>query len=191
MTHYVRYALGLLIALLLLLVPFAYARISKANHHNLRVVTEGKLYRSGQLSLHGLRWALHDHCIRTVITLRAARDADEGHPDAAEQEYCEKNDIRYFRLPAKAWTAANGKAPAEENVKRFLEIVRDPKNQPVLVHCYAGKHRTGAFCAIYRMEIDGWSNERAIQEMEANGYDQIEEHRDLLGFLQKYQPRSR
>jgi tyrosine-protein phosphatase SIW14 len=64
----------------------------------------------------------------------------------------------------------------------------DPANHPVLVHCFAGTHRTGAYVAVYRMEFDGLTNQQAIAELMANGYTNINEEMDLLGFLEQYQP---
>ena len=65
----------------------------------------------------------------------------------------------------------------------------DPTNYPVLVHCFAGVHRTGAYCAVYRMEYEHWSNAEAVDEIKAHGYEQIEEQNDILGYLQTYVPR--
>jgi tyrosine-protein phosphatase SIW14 len=79
--------------------------------------------------------------------------------------------------------------PAAEGVRKFLALLDDPANHPVLVHCFAGVHRTGAYCAIYRMEYDRWSNARAIAEMCACGYRDLDDEWDLLGFLEEYQPR--
>ena len=59
----------------------------------------------------------------------------------------------------------------------------DPANYPVLVHCFAGIHRTGAYCAIYRMEFDHWTNDRAIDELKAHGYYNLPEEKDILGYL--------
>jgi protein tyrosine/serine phosphatase len=65
----------------------------------------------------------------------------------------------------------------------------DPRNYPVLVHCFAGVHRTGAYCAIYRMEYEGWSNAEAIAEMRRCGYDDVDAEWDIYGYLEQYQPR--
>jgi hypothetical protein len=62
----------------------------------------------------------------------------------------------------------------------------NPANYPVLVHCFAGIHRTGAFCAIRRMDHDGFTNEEAIQEMKNLGY--TIEHMDVLPYLRNYRP---
>jgi tyrosine-protein phosphatase SIW14 len=79
--------------------------------------------------------------------------------------------------------------PADEGVQRFREIMDEPKNYPVLIHCFGGIHRTGAFCAIYRMEYEHWTNEQAIAEMRACGYKDLDDEWDLLGYLEQYRPR--
>ena len=56
-------------------------------------------------------------------------------------------------------------APVDASVKQFLDVMKNPANYPVLVHCFAGKHRTGAYCAIYRMEFENWTNDEAIAEI--------------------------
>jgi len=61
----------------------------------------------------------------------------------------------------------------------------------VLVHCFAGTHRTGAYVAVYRMEFDGLSNQQAIAELMNNGYSNIGDEMDLLTFLEQYQPTGR
>jgi protein tyrosine/serine phosphatase len=56
----------------------------------------------------------------------------------------------------------------------------------VLVHCCAGVHRTGAYCAIYRMEFEGWTNAEALAEMKALGYSNLDEEWDIRGYLESY-----
>ncbi|HEX4591770.1 MAG TPA: hypothetical protein VH120_17670, partial [Gemmataceae bacterium] len=53
-------------------LPVGYASYRNANLRNFSVVKPGVLYRSGQLSLAGLERIIHDHGIRTVVTLRDA-----------------------------------------------------------------------------------------------------------------------
>jgi protein-tyrosine phosphatase len=45
-----------------------------------------------------------------------------------------------------------------------------PDRSPVFFHCDAGKQRTNAVLAAYRMRIKGWSLEQALDELE-NCYD--------------------
>lgn len=60
---------------------------------------------------------------------------------------------------------------SDQEVRAFFECVDDSANQPVLVHCSAGRHRTGYLCALYRIERQGWSLDRAMEEMLSFGFD--------------------
>jgi tyrosine-protein phosphatase SIW14 len=183
-----RIAFGLLIAVMLLATPIAYAYYRNGQIRNLRVVREGVLYRSGQLSLEGLKTVIHDCGIKTVISLRP--DDKNPPPDWQEEEYCYALGVKYCRIPPRVWAAPGGGfAPAQVGVDMFREILDDPAHHPVLIHCYAGIHRTGAFCAIYRMEYEHWHNDKAIAEMRDCGYKDLEDEWDLLSYLQDYRPR--
>jgi tyrosine-protein phosphatase SIW14 len=92
--------------------------------------------------------------------------------------------LNHFRIPYRSWWPVQGSVPADKGVDEFLKIMRDPANHPVLIHCFAGIHRTGAYCAIFRMEFENWSNDRAIAEMKAHGY--VVEHPDVLSYLENY-----
>ena len=90
---------------------------------------------------------------------------------------------RRWRAQSTFFIAAFG-----ENLDAFLRVVDDPANGPVLIHCFAGLHRTGVYCAVYRMEFDRWSNSRAIAEVQACGYANLYEELDILEYLENYQP---
>ena len=191
MPRFLQTIFGTLIALLVLGGPIGYAYYRQAHLRNFRAVRSGVLYRSGQMSRTGLKSAIHDYGIKTVITLRDAYYPDDAPPDVTEEDYCNAEEISYFRISPRTWWAADGSVPAEEGVKRFREIMDHAENQPVLIHCFAGIHRTGAFCAIYRMEYEHWSNEQAIAELRACGYRDLDDEWDLLGYLEQYRPRWR
>ena len=95
-------------------------------------------------------------------------------------------DVKFVRIPPRAWWASDGSIPAEIGLAEFRNVMANEDNYPVLVHCFAGIHRTGAFCAVRRMDHDGWSNQDAIQEMKSLGY--TVEHMDVLPFLRRYHP---
>ena len=164
--------------------PVVYTFRALDEMRNFRVVRDGVLYRSGQMSLAGLKRAVHDHGIKTVVSLRDDASALE----RAEEAYCRAEEINFYRLPPRSWDTENGPAPVEPNVRKFLEIMSEPANYPVLVHCFAGIHRTGAYCAIYRMEKERWANARAIAEVKACGYDNLDWEFDVLGYLEQYRP---
>lgn len=179
---------ALLVVGIIVGVPYGWLRYREHLFRNFRVVREGVLYRSGQMSLAGLKRMIHNHGIKTVITLREAAAPGQPPPDADEEEYCKKQEVYHYRIPPRAWETPTGAAPAAAGVARFRDIMRDPKHHPVLLHCFAGIHRTGAYVAVYRMEFEGWPNDKALAEMRALGYVNLHKEHDVRGFLERYQP---
>ncbi len=59
--------------------------------------------------------------------------------------------------------------PTTDQLVEFLELATQAENQPVYVHCNAGKGRTGVFVGAYRMAVDGWSSEAAYEEARSFG----------------------
>ena len=183
------YCFGVLIAVLLIGGPILFHSYQQSQIRHFREVRAGVLYRSGQLSLDGLKRVVYDYGIKTVITLRDAHYQGDPPPDRAEEEYCLDQEINYYRIPPRKWFSADGSIPAERGVRLFRQVMDDPANYPVLIHCFAGIHRTGAFCAVYRMEYEHWSNAQAIAEMETQGYINLDDEVDVLTYLEHYRPR--
>lgn len=74
--------------------------------------------------------------------------------------------LRYEHIPMIGWPLF----PKEKQVIKFLQIVTDNQRTPILVHCQHGADRTGIMCAIYRIAIQGWTKERALEEMIEGGF---------------------
>jgi tyrosine-protein phosphatase SIW14 len=165
--------------------PLAYIKYRRDNIRNFHVVRDGVLYRSGQVSVNGLKRLVYEYGIKSVVTLRFAKLPGSPPPDLDEENFCKAEGLNHFRFAHLPWWSSVGTIPAEKNVQEFLRIVNDPANYPILVHCFAGMHRTGTYCAIFRMEFDGWSSAEAIREMKHFGY--VEEDWDVLGYLENYQ----
>jgi tyrosine-protein phosphatase SIW14 len=69
----------------------------------------------------------------------------------------------------------------------------DPANHPVLVHCTAGRDRTGAMCAVFRMEFDRWRPDDALAEMREFGFDPEKDAaaRAYADYVRSYRARSK
>ena len=114
------------------------------------------LYRGGQPG-EGDYETLRRMGIRTIVTLRVLN-----LPNEERREH----DFRVIHISFKH------AHPETEDVVEFLSIVTDPANQPVFVHCREGVDRTGMMVAIYRMVVQGWSKDQAIDEMKRAGFNE-------------------
>lgn len=121
---------------------------------NLHKVSEN-LYRGAQPTAEGMK-QLEKMGIKTVVNLRS------GHSDRDE---IEETKLSYEHITMTAWN------PKTKDVIRFLQIVTDSSRTPVFVHCKHGADRTGTVCAIYRIVLEGWSKDEAIEEMTKGGFD--------------------
>jgi tyrosine-protein phosphatase SIW14 len=182
--------LGFTAVAVVVAAPLVYSSHESIRLRNFRVVEEGALYRSGQLTPDGLECVVREHQIRTLVTLRTTRVVGKLPPDTWEEDFCKARGLKHVRIVPRVWGAdEKGEIPAEEAVKEFLDVMEDPANYPVLVHCFAGIHRTGTMCAIYRMEFQRWPAERAINEMQLYGFDPADMQENIEGYLRSYTPR--
>jgi protein tyrosine/serine phosphatase len=184
MPRSIHLALALLIATLLVAGPWWYKLAYERHYRSFHVVQEGVLYRSGQLDVEGLKRIVRDYRIKTIISLRDK----ETQSDLQEVEWADKVCLNHVRIPPRPWSAADGSVPAEEGLATFRRVMDDPANYPVLIHCFAGIHRTGAYCAVFRIDYHGWTNREAIAEMRTLGYVTLDGDQDILAFLEHYRP---
>jgi tyrosine-protein phosphatase SIW14 len=167
----------LAIAILLTSVPIVYYRMRYSEQKRLRVVTPGKLYRAGCMMAQGFEDALRDHKIRTVVNLmEEAPDPDLPlHYFSTETEkesaICRRLNVRYVNMHVDLVSNTQLHKERPALIERWLELLDDPSNYPILLHCKAGLHRTGVLTGIYRMEYEGWSRTQALAEIRHNGYD--------------------
>ena len=100
---------------------------------------------------------------------------------AIERQLVESAGMRFFRIPMTTRTA-----PTSDDVLRFLQLVNDPANQPVYVHCAGGRHRTGVMTALYRMTHDGWNPDQAFKEMKQYDFGADFLHPEFKRFVYGY-----
>jgi protein tyrosine/serine phosphatase len=177
MRTWVRWALGVVVAAGLLAAPAAYYRATYDHAKRLRVVTPGKLYRCGQLNAAGFAEAFHRFDIKTVVNLQEENrdpllpERWQGKPTVRESEVCKAHGVKYVVLDGGVLDSPGHDPGSRPKViDDFLAVMDDPANHPVLIHCKAGLHRTGLITAVYRMEYEGRSPARAVEELRANGF---------------------
>lgn len=136
----------------------------------------GSLYRGAQPDAAGFR-KLKELGIKTVISFRSYH---------TEKKDVEAAGMTAIQIPVQADVFGSG-PPTEEQIRLFFTTCQDASKHPVYFHCAHGKDRTGTLGALWRIEVDGWTNAEAIEEMQAFGYHDI--YKDLIEFVKAYKPR--
>jgi protein tyrosine/serine phosphatase len=179
MSSLLRWALGLALAALLTVAPFMYYRAVYTHGKRLREVEPGVLYRSGQMTVAGFRDAVERYHIRTII------NAQDEYPDPdlacdfldgrtiKESELCQQLGINYVFLPPDLLPRRFVPERRPKTIDRFLALMDDSANYPVLLHCKAGLHRTGVLVAVYRMEYQGFTAHEAMRDLKDNGFGEF------------------
>jgi len=180
----------LVVALVLITIglPVGYYRYLYTREKRVRVVTEGKVYRCGQLTKAGFTDVIHRYGIHTIINLQDEDpDPSLGH-NLSESEFCRQMGVSYH------WLAPQLVPQGEpDTIEKFLDICDDKNAYPILLHCRAGLHRTGTMVAFYRIEYEGWTPDEAIQELLTNGFSLKQssvKNPYIKNYLVDYQPRA-
>ena len=126
------------------------------------VVEPGILYRSAQPKPRQIEHVIDAYGVNTIIIAREGTSRNV--PD--EQIIAERSGATVVVIPIES------REPIpDEQIQQFFNIVDNTAKRPVLVHCSAGRHRTGLLCALYRIERQGWSVDQAMAEMLSFGFN--------------------
>jgi tyrosine-protein phosphatase SIW14 len=117
-----------------------------------------QIYRGAQPKQGGLQ-KLASLGVKTIINLR-----DDDERARVEEVEAHAAGFHYFNIPMGSFDR-----PTDKTIGDILAILNNSENQPVFVHCKLGADRTGTVIAIYRIEHDGWTSERAKSEAKRYG----------------------
>lgn len=134
-----------------------------------------RLYRGGQPSEEGFT-GLRALGVNTVISFTLGEEGDK-----AEAARTARLGMDFVALP---WSTME--VPEPDQVRTFLTYLREHPERTIFVHCKAGADRTGVMIALSRIALDGWTAQRAVDEMNAFHY-----HFIFLPHLQRFVERFR
>ena len=112
------------------------------------------LYRSEQPNAEGMK-NLEKMGIRTVINLRYFNHDDDE---------VKGTNLRTERTKILTWRID------DEHVVEVMRMLKKTENGPFLIHCQHGADRTGLMSAMYRILVQGWSKEEALEELTEGGF---------------------
>jgi tyrosine-protein phosphatase SIW14 len=119
------------------------------------------LYRGAQPRSQGLA-ELKKLGITTIVDLRGEDPAKI----AWERQQAESLGMRFVQIPVSGWSP-----PTDEQVIQFLSLFHNDPKEKIFVHCRFGDDRTGVFVATYRMALEKWPAEQALNEMYFFGFN--------------------
>jgi len=96
--------------------------------------------------------------VKAVLNLRTPGE----HRAEEEKAAVEQAGMKYLSVPV-VYTA-----PQDAQVDEFLRLTDSAENRPMFIHCTAAI-RVGAFWMIRRMQRDGWSWDKALEEARTVG----------------------
>lgn len=132
--------------ILIVLVAAAAGGWAYRQHHrfkNFSVHQPGVVYRSGWMEADALAETIQEHEIRTVVNLC---QPTEMTPQlwAEERRAVKRTGARLLEMPM-----PHTVAPTNPVIQQYVDLLRDPDNYPLLVHCQHGVRRTAKFIAMY------------------------------------------
>ncbi|MFQ3173288.1 MAG: protein tyrosine phosphatase (PTP) superfamily phosphohydrolase (DUF442 family) [Flavobacterium sp.] len=132
-------------------------------NHNFETITAGKVYKSGVIPPDEIESYVKEYHIKSIVDLRMPGTNDLllnpenlGELQAEKTAVAKIGGVNYFSNPSE-------QVPNEKNIATFTEIMDNKDNYPVLIHCYHGTGRAEMYSALYRIEYESFTNEKARQ----------------------------
>jgi protein tyrosine/serine phosphatase len=175
------------IALIAIAGGGAWAWAEYVQTYHLATVQEGVLLRDGNRGMREFENAVRRSRVKTVVCLVDDQElADPLKPMFAEEmDWCRRQGVNVVRIPVRL-----GGWPTTQDVRNFLDVVREKQNQPVLVHCAQGVRRTGMFVAAYQESVLGWDDARVKSNLLSFGHSQ-RTVKDVQRFVDVYDAKDR
>jgi protein tyrosine/serine phosphatase len=130
-------------------------------NHNFETITEGKVYKSGVIPPDEIEDYVEEYKIKSIIDLRFPGTGDEvNNPEIPAELTAEKEAIAKIK-GVNYFNNGSDQVPEPHNLNTFFKIMDDPKNYPVLIHCYHGVGRAEMYSAIYRIEYENMEKDEA------------------------------
>ena len=139
----------------------------------------------GEIDPHYFRGAQpkgHDYADLAAAGVKTLINLTSDDADTTERTMAAGSGLKYFQIPM-----TTHRPPTAGQIAQFLQIVTDPANQPVYVHCVGGRHRTGVMTAVYRI-VNGWTGDQAFKEMKRYKFGADFLHPEFKTFVYGYRP---
>jgi len=148
---------SLAVLVLLAILSGAGFVIHLAARHNFHSVSDGRVYRSGQMSGDSLEETIRSVGIKTVVNLRGDHADSDWYRD--EIDTAQRMGVRHFDFDLSA-----SEVVSDAEMERILATI-DHAAKPVLIHCKNGADRSGLVGALYLYGLERESASSASRQL--------------------------
>lgn len=127
-------------------------------------ISPGILYTSGQPRGMDYTRLLYKYHIGTIINLRSSAEHREQNWYSEEMTWIHSNGVKYFEFPLDRNVNDPAHFPDANMQQKFLAIMADKENLPVLVHDGKGEGRVAIFAAVWLAK----NRQNTIEQVLAN-----------------------
>ncbi len=143
-------------------------------------VEPGRVYRGGYPDPKALGRLADRYGVRSVVSLMLD-SPDEGRT-LAERDAARALGLRLIEIPM----PGDGRAEFDDLDRAADAVAEAQASGPVFFHCAAGRQRSNAVTAAYRMRRCGWGYDAAMKELEAHFGLEPGDKPDLREHLRRY-----
>ncbi len=152
---------------------------------NFNVIVPGVLYTSGQPRGMDYTRLLYKYHIATFINLRKIDEHRKDNWYAEEISWMRNKGAKYIELPMEK-NVTTDDIPDMDNCRKFLDIMSQSTNLPVLLHDSNGRKRVAYLAAVWMLKSGDFNLQQTIEKVEQiEGKPLTEEERAFLQSLAK------
>jgi len=124
-----------------------------------RIIEPGVLYTSGQPRSMDYTRLLYKYHIATIINLRSPAEHREQNWYNEEITWVRTNGVKYIEMPIEK----DSYFPDEQTQNKFLVIMNERNNLPVLLHGSSDDKRVAMLVAVWLKKSKGYTSEETIK----------------------------
>jgi protein tyrosine/serine phosphatase len=170
-------ALIAILALVFTLSPAVLAKSKNVKYPNIKIKNFGQM---DERFFRGARPSDSDYKALAELGVKTIIDLTDNSREY-EQPAVEAAGLRYVNIPM-----VDKSYPSIAQINEFLKVVNDPSTGKFFVHCAGGRHRTGVVGAVYRFNVDKWSLDQALTEMDQYEFESGYGHGKQKDFVKDY-----